>query len=86
MSARLTKSALLSELEAARVELDRLRTENKALKAAQPQPTTTRRPVRVMSLDRAWAFKARAQLARDGSTVACQPVKIAGDRTAWAVF
>lgn len=94
MTTKLTKAALVAELEAARIALARAQAENASLKSivAENKPrinATFCRPVRVMTLDREWAFRARNQLARNGDKVACQPVSI--NRcgrvvTAWAVF
>ena len=91
---KLTRQQLIDENTALRVEIERLRNENAALrptpKAASPAPQSTKRPVRVMSLNREWAFKAREQIAkRVDHPVACQPVQIVRcgkPATAWMVF
>lgn len=92
---KLTRQQLLDENTALRVEIERLRTENAALRSSNKVSTlapqqTTKRPVRVMSLNREWAFKAREQLAkRVDHPVACQPVQIircGKPATAWMVF
>ena len=92
---KLTKSQLVDENTALRVEIERLRVElqsrvnnEQCHGHAHPEPHSTKRPIKVMSLSREWAFKARAQLARmcDGVKVACQPVRLPDGRTAWMVF
>ncbi len=62
MSKTLTKAALLSELESCRVIIDQQRRELASLRRATTEKVGA--PIVVMSLDRAWAFKAREQLAR----------------------
>lgn len=82
-----TKAQLIAQIEALQAEIAALKSTRRVVTPLNPP--TTLRPVRVMSLDRAFAFRARAQLARDGSAVACQPVHIerCGKRVqAWMVF
>lgn len=72
MSKTLTKAALLIELETCRVIIDQQRAtiaafERKVDRVKVTGPNNelhTSRPVVVMTLDRAWAFKARNQLAK----------------------
>ena len=70
---------LTNELEARNVRFDRLEAYSLKITAelhalrdgpVVPAQRTFKRAVKVMSLDRGWAFHARKQLSKDGSIVA----------------